>query len=155
MILSGLYGILRPYDGIHPYRLESAYTFPDAPYASIYAYWGDRLAKTLEGIDEIINVTSVEYEKLILPYLKDVSIVTPKFMTIMPGSDTPKFVAVHAKIARGAFARWVIMRGIDSIENLHDFNDLGYEYDENLSTPQQPVFICRDFKGIGLSQRLV
>jgi len=154
-ILSGLYGLLRPYDGIHPYRLEAAYTFPDAPYESIYAYWGDRLAKTLEGIDEIINVTSVEYEKLILPYLKDISIVTPKFMTTMPGSDMPRFVAVHAKIARGAFARWVIKRGIDSIDNLHDFNDLGYEYDENLSTPQQPVFICCDFKGIGLSQRLV
>jgi len=154
-IFSGLYGVLRPYDGIYPYRLEAAYTFPDAAFKNLYTFWGDMLKATVTDIDSILNLTSVEYEKLLLPFIDSSKIITPRFLTLMPGSDEPKFVVVHVKIARGAFARWVIKRGIDSIEGLEKFDDLGYEYDEALSTPLQPVFICRDFKGIGLSQRLV
>src|SRR5262249_27435788 len=38
-ILSGLYGILRPFDAISPYRLEMGYRLPDRRYANLYAYW--------------------------------------------------------------------------------------------------------------------
>ncbi len=154
-IFSGLYGVLRPYDGIHPYRLEAAYTFPDETFKNLYTFWGNKLATAISDVNTIINVTSVEYEKLVLPYIDSSKIITPRFLTVMSGTDEPKFVVVHAKIARGAFARWVIKRGIDSAEGLEKFDDLGYVYDEKQSTPQQPVYISRDFKGIGLSQRLV
>ena len=34
--------------------------------------------------------------------------VTPKFLTVDAKSGKPTFVTVHAKIARGAFARWLV-----------------------------------------------
>lgn len=153
-ILSGMYGLLRPYDEVYPYRLEAGYRLPDEPYRSIYTFWGERLAKHLPAEGPVVNLTSVEYDALVLPYLDAVRVITPKFLTIMPGKTEAKFVAVHAKIARGAYARWLIKRGTEDAEDLAAFDDLGYEYDESQSTEQQPVYICRDFKGIGLSQRL-
>ena len=46
-ILSGLYGILRPFDGISPYRLEMGYRLPDRRYANLYRYWGSAIADQL------------------------------------------------------------------------------------------------------------
>lgn len=154
-ILSGMYGLLRPYDAVYPYRLEAGYKFPDAPYKNIYSYWGEKIAHALPVQGPIINVTSAEYDALVLPYIDASRVITPKFLTIMPGKEEPKFVAVHAKIARGAYARWLIQKQATDTTGLEDFSDLGYVYDAKESTPQQPVYICRNFKGIGLSQRLV
>ena len=154
VVLSGLYGLLRPYDGIQPYRLEAAYKIPLQNARNVYDFWGSRLAETLPSKGPIINVTSGEYEKLIVPYLRKERIITPKFLSRVAGKPEPVFVAVHAKIARGAYARWLIQRGVDSAEDLDAFNDLGYVYQPELSTPRQPVYICDSFQGIGLSQRL-
>lgn len=153
-VLSGLYGILKPYDGIAPYRLEAGYRLPDEPYKNLYRFWGERLAETLPKEGPIVNVASAEYEKLIIPHVDPWRVITPKFLSRVDGGE-PKFVAVHAKIARGALARWLIRRGENSAEGIEEFSDLGYEYREELSLPEQPVFVCEEFKGIGLSQRLI
>jgi uncharacterized protein len=82
-------------------------------------------------------------------------VVTPQFLTVDPASKRPKFVVVHAKIARGAFARWLTSQRVKDIENaIGEFIDIGYRYDEALSTPSEPVFVCRDFGGKGMSVRL-
>jgi cytoplasmic iron level regulating protein YaaA (DUF328/UPF0246 family) len=154
-MLSGMYGLLRPYDAVYPYRLEAGYRFPDEPYVSIYKFWGNQIAQQLPTKGPIVNVTSAEYDALVLPYIDKSRVITPKFLTVLPGKSEPKFVAVHAKIARGAYARWLIQRQREDADDLQDFNDLGYAYDVQQSTDAQPVYICRDFKGIGLSQRLV
>lgn len=154
VLLSGMYGLLRPYDGIWPYRLEAAYKLPIGDHSSVYKFWGDRLAREIPAEGPIVNVTSAEYEKLLLPYIEKNRLITPKFLSRMPGKEQPVFVAVHAKIARGAFARWLIKRGKDSADGLETFNDLGYVYHSELSTPHQPVYVCDSFQGIGLSQRL-
>jgi len=150
-ILSGLYGILRPLDFVQPYRLEMAYKLPSLR-RSLYDFWGDTLAKTIPQNEIIINVSSVEYTKTILPYVNNV-VITPKFLT-RNDSGVPTFVTVHAKIARGAFAHWMITRRIESIEMLKNFNELGYYYDDNLSTELEPTFVCDAFGGLGLSVRL-
>lgn len=152
LILSGLYGGLRACDGVMPYRLEMGYKLPDG--CSLYAFWGDAIAKLVPpGTDYILNLSAVEYTKALLPHL-DVPVITPKFLTISPKTGQPTFVAVHAKIARGAFARWVIQNKIDNASLLKRFAELGYEYHEATSTTEQPVFICKQFKGLGLSVRL-
>jgi len=61
---------------------------------------------------------------------------------------------VHSKIARGAFARWLIQTNVQDPHEFSRFDDLGYIYDEKRSTLHEPVYICEDFKGIGLSVRL-
>jgi cytoplasmic iron level regulating protein YaaA (DUF328/UPF0246 family) len=154
VILSGLYGALKPYDGIRPYRFEMGYKHPKTG-ESMYKYWGGRLAGYINEDKLIINVSSKEYTKAVLPYMtNDVRVVTPKFMTISPGSGEPKFVTVHAKIARGAYARWLIDTMATDKTDLTGFNRLGYRYDKTISTKNEPVFVCSSFEGKGLSVRL-
>jgi cytoplasmic iron level regulating protein YaaA (DUF328/UPF0246 family) len=152
LILSGLYGAVRACDGIMPYRLEMAYPLPKG--GSLYGFWGDRIAKIVPtDTTFIINLSSVEYTKAVLPYI-DTPVITPKFLTVSPKTGEPTFVTVHAKIARGAFARWLIQNKVEKLDELKEFNDLGYKYDPATSTLEQPVFVCKQFKGLGLSVRL-
>lgn len=154
-ILSGLYGVLRAHDSIHPYRLEMGYKLPDEPYKSLYKFWGDSIAKQLPASSAIINLSAVEYTKAVFPHLsKNQQIITPKFLTVSPKTGEPTFVTVHAKVARGAFARWLIQNQIDNPSDIVKFNDIGYTYDAAASTSEQPVFVCKEFGGIGLSVRL-
>ena len=153
-ILSGLYGVLRALDSVASYRLEMGYRLPDEPYKNLYTYWGDSIAKQLPPDELIINVSAVEYTKAVLPYVSGRTVVTPKFMTVSPKTGEPTFVVVHAKIARGAYARWLIQERIQDAKDLSNFTDLGYVYAAALSTPTEPVFICKTFQGLGLSVRL-
>lgn len=152
LILSGLYGGLRACDGIMPYRLEMGYKLPSGK--SMYDFWGDRIASLLPSeATAIINLSAVEYTKAVLPYSR-LPVIAPKFLTVSPKTGEPVFVTVHAKIARGAFARWLIQNRVDDMSQLVDFSDLGYVYDSEASSPSQPVFVCKDFRGLGLSVRL-
>jgi cytoplasmic iron level regulating protein YaaA (DUF328/UPF0246 family) len=153
-ILSGLYGILKPLDGVYPYRFEMGYKVPEDKYRNLYAYWGSAIADTLPKDQTIVDLTAVEYGKTVTKYVNNDAIVTPKFLTVSPKTGKPVFVTIHAKIARGAFAHWMITKRVDSTERLQEFHDLGYAYDVQLSTSLQPVFVCREFKGLGLSVRL-
>lgn len=153
-ILSGLYGVLRALDSIHPYRLEMGYKLPDDPYKNLYRYWGDTIALRLPKDQPIINVSAVEYTKAVLPYLPNTPVITPKFLTASPKTGVPTFVTVHTKIARGAFARWLIVNRVQELSELRTFSDLGYKYDAEASTDTAPVYTCKSFQGLGLSVRL-
>ena len=166
-ILSGLYGVLKALDEIQPYRLEINYKLPGNAHdpsqlniTSLYEFWGDKIAQQLPKHQPIINLSAVEYTKAIFPHfktidvLKDVPIISPKFLTISPKTGEPTFVTVHAKIARGAYARWLIQHRIEDLARLPDFTELGYVYNAELSTPDVPVFVAKEFKGLGLSVRL-
>lgn len=151
LILSGLYGVLHACDGVMPYRLEMGYRLPGGE--SMYDFWNDRLAHEVAESDVLVNVSSVEYTRAILPYVKTSPVITPKFMTISPKTGEPVFVTVHAKIARGTFASWMVRHRVGRIDELKHFNDVGYEFNTALSTTSQPVFVCKEFGGIGLSVR--
>jgi cytoplasmic iron level regulating protein YaaA (DUF328/UPF0246 family) len=157
-ILSGLYGVLRPLDGIYPYRFEMGYRLPRSDVANLYQFWGSTIADTLVKAEPIVDLTAVEYSKTITKYIEATRIVTPRFLTHTKKEGQrigdPVFVVVHAKIARGAFANWMIRNRIEDVKRLKDFAEIGYEYNEELSTDSVPVFICKDFKGLGLSVRL-
>lgn len=154
-ILSGLYGVIRPYDGICPYRLEMGYTFSGSSFKSLYAYWGRMIADSMADEELIVNTSSVEYAKTVTEYIDPSCLITPQFLTRDPETGEPSFVVVHAKIARGAFARWLITSRSTDPSQFKSFNDIGYQYNASLSTPAQPTFVCDEFGGKGLSMRLV
>merc|ERR1719189_2034191 len=54
-ILSGLYGALKPFDAIRPYRLEMGSALKTDRGSNLYAYWGDRIAKHISSAEVIIN----------------------------------------------------------------------------------------------------
>lgn len=152
LILSGLYGGLRACDGVMPYRLEMGYKMPDG--RSLYQFWGDAIASLLPtDADCILNLSAVEYTKALLPYT-NLPVITPKFLTVSPKTGQPTFVTVHTKIARGAFARWVVQNRVEDVAQLQNFSDLNYRYDPSLGITAQPVFVCHEFGGLGLSVRL-
>lgn len=154
-ILSGLYGVIRPYDAICPYRLEMGYKLPDPDFGSLYAFWGQAIADCLPKEGLIINASSVEYSRTVTPFAPPSRLITPEFLTLDSQSGQPVFQAVHAKIARGAFARWLITTRTKTREALPNFAELGYAYDVSRSAPDKPVFVCKTFGGKGLSIRLL
>jgi uncharacterized protein len=153
-ILSGLYGILRPNDGICPYRLEMGYRLPDPPYNNLYRFWAEDIAACLPVEGPIVNLSADEYSRTVTPFVDPARMVAPRFLTVSPKTGKPEFVVVHAKIARGAFARWLIKKRVGVVGDLAGFDDIGYRFDANLSQPGEPVFVCQEFGGKGLSIRL-
>lgn len=145
---------MRALDSIYPYRLEMGYRFTQKPLDNLYKFWSEHLRHSIERDEQIVNLAAVEYTKVLLPYLDANHIITPRFLTRHPDTHEPKFVVVHAKIARGAFAHWLITRRIQDTSDIPEFKQLGYNYSNELSSKNEPVFICDVFDGIGLNVRL-
>ena len=137
-ILSGFYGVLRPFDGIVPYRLEMQQALPKI--GNLYDYWKDSIYKKVVDEDRIIvNLASKEYSKCIEDYLS----VKDHFITIIFGESKNNKViqkGTMAKMARGEMVRWMAENNIIDVERIKAFN-LHYHYDENLSTEKEYVFI--------------
>lgn len=140
-ILSGLYGILRPFDGIAPYRLELEYKLSGEGWGNLYDFWGDTIAKKLAKRGWIVNLASQEYFRAIGPHVKANRIIEPVFLSQMKADAEPEFVAVHAKVARGAYARWLIQERIDDPADFPGFAERDYTFAPDPSTRERPVFI--------------
>ena len=53
-ILSGFYGLLRPFDGVVPYRLEMQARLPVDGHRDLYGFWGDKPARALAGETDLL-----------------------------------------------------------------------------------------------------
>ena len=143
-ILSGFYGILRPMDGVVPYRLEMQAKAPEA--GSLYAFWGRSLYERLAGeTDCIINLASREYAVCVEKYLeKGMRYVTCVFGEEQDGRKTPVIQkGTHAKMARGEMVRFAAEHAVRRPEELKNFDRLGYEYREDYSERDVYVFCKR------------
>ena len=151
-ILSGLYGILRPLDGVVPYRLEMQAALPFGSTATLYAYWKDRIWKELDrriegdkGRKGVVDLASKEYSKCIRPYIgSDVSYITCTFAQMVSGK--PKVRATLAKMARGEMVRFLAEQNAQEPEQMKHFQGLGFSYVDELSRENEYVFICRRSK---------
>lgn len=146
LILSGLYGIVRPLDLIKPYRLEMQAKLHNQKGNDLYSFWSDILtediAKRLKADDNIwINLMSKEYTKAIdtKKLSAKVQIITPDFKE--QTATGYRQVVVHTKKARGMFARFVIKNRITEPEYLKAFDYEGYSYSEQLSKKGNWVFV--------------
>ncbi|MEM8538264.1 MAG: peroxide stress protein YaaA [Pseudomonadota bacterium] len=147
-ILSGLYGLLRPFDAIQPYRLEMGSKLKTRRGSSLYDYWGDTLAKALNaqaadvGTDTLINCASQEYFGAADRKALKLRVITPVFMELKDAK--PRIVSFFAKRARGAMARYVIENRLTEAEEIKGFTSGGYAYDADLSEGSKWVFV-RDY----------
>jgi cytoplasmic iron level regulating protein YaaA (DUF328/UPF0246 family) len=148
LTMSGLYGVVRPYDLISPYRLEMKAMIPVGKWRNIYDFWGDELAKYVadqaNGI--VCNLSSDEYGKPVTSHLpKDIRIVTPVFYDNRPSGKVGR-APIYNKMMRGVMARWIIDHQIDTPEGLRAFTGHGYSYNEALSTKDSPAFFRKEMK---------
>ena len=144
-ILSGLYGLLRPLDLIQPYRLEMGTTMNNSKGKNLYEFWGTKISEQLNrDINNhkskyIVNCASDEYFKVIdLPTL-NVPVIKPIFKDVKNG--IPKVISFFAKRARGMMSKFIIKNRVQSIDDLHGFNDNGYEFQPDQSENHELVYI--------------
>ncbi len=142
-ILSGFYGILKPLDGVVPYRLEMQSKFINYKNKDLYEYWADKIANSLfEETNLIINLASKEYSKCVEKYLKN----SPgtKFITCVFGEIKGDKVIERgtlAKMARGEMVRYLAQNKICDLEGLKRFDKLEYKYSQEKSNENTYVFI--------------
>ena len=145
-ITSFLYGLLRPLDGILPYRMEGNVVLPNGEGMNMFGFWKSRLTDVLieavkadDGI--LIHLATEEYQHLFdwQRVRKEVRIIQPLFY-VRKGSDL-KIQAVWAKTCRGAMTRFIIENRITNPEDLNAFNYEGFLYASQIGDPDYPHFI--------------
>ena len=147
-ILSGLYGVLRPMDGIEPYRLEMGSRLKTDKGRSLYEYWGTRLADALNaqadatGSQLLVNCASQEYFGAVDRGALAIPVITPVFKEIKDGRAS--IVSFFAKKARGAMTRHIVQNRLSDMADLQGFSAGGYRYAADASDGETFVF-TRDY----------
>lgn len=141
-ILSGFYGVLKPMDGVTPYRLEMQAKAAVDGSVDLYEFWGSRLydetADEEDGI--IINLASREYSRCIENYLKPGdTFITCIFAENAQGRLVQK--GTYAKMARGEMVRFMAENGVKQAEEIREFDRLGYVFSSAHSNDREYVFI--------------
>lgn len=143
-ILSGFYGVVKPLDGVVPYRLEMQAKAAVAGRKNLYDFWGDSLYReVLDSSRIIINLASKEYSKCIEKYLQpDDRYITCVFGEPEGGKIVQK--GVYAKMARGEMVRYMAANTITEPEEIKAFDWSGYRFREDLSSDKEYVFVRGD-----------
>ena len=146
-ILSGFYGVVKPMDGVVPYRLEMQAKAAVSGHKNLYDFWGDSLYQKVIGESRIIiNLASKEYSKCIEKYLQP----DDRYITCIFGElEGDKVVqkGVYAKMARGEMVRFMAGIHAETQEQMKDFNWSGYRFDGDRSSNQEYVFIRTTIPG--------
>ena len=145
-ILSGFYGILKPFDGVTPYRLEMQAKLAVNGHKDLYCFWGRRLYDHLLDADRVVvNLASKEYAKCIEPYLTPQDrFLTVRFVYLTKGKARQK--ATAAKMAQGEMVRFMAENHICSLERIKEFQGMGFAYAKELSDQTTYVFAQEDTK---------
>ncbi len=140
-ILSGFYGILRPFDGVTPYRLEMQAKLAVDGAKDLYAFWGDSLAQELcKETDCIVNLASKEYSTAVAKYLPDsVRFITCTFGELKNGKTKEK--ATMCKMARGEMVRFMAQNQITTPEEIKSFSMLDFRYSPEHSNAENFTFL--------------
>lgn len=144
-ILSGLFGLLRPFDAIQPYRLEMGSQIRTGRGKSLYDFWGPRLSKLLNEAahthpdQTLVNLASQEYFGAIDRKALRLPVVTCHFRHEREGRIVT--LSFLAKKARGLMARYLILNRIDRAQDLKGFDAEGYAFRPDLSDETDWIFV--------------
>ena len=149
MILSGLYGVLRPLDLVQPHRLEMGTRLATPAGQNLYQFWGTRIAEhlnaalaasapTSDAAPVVLNLASQEYFRAVDRTALKARVVDCVFEDWKSGAY--KVVGVHAKRARGLMARHCTVQRVTAPQALTTFAAEGYAFDSGASSPDRMVF---------------
>lgn len=140
-IISGFYGILSPFDGIVPYRLEMQAKIKDDDFNNLYDYWKDDIYKELTREDKcILNLASKEYSKVIEKYINN----NDRYVSCIFGSlkdGKIKIKATEAKMARGLMVKFLAENNINNYEDIKEYKEIGFSYSNKYSSENEMVFL--------------
>lgn len=154
LVPSAVYGILRPYDRIEPYRLEMNAKLSVDAAKDLHKYWGERLAGYVAKLPdlrgELCVLSSEEYSKALLSKLPNsITVTTPAFIDRKPNGQEAQ-VPIYNKMMRGVMGRWIVDHRIDTSADLVTFSGHGYTYSPERSRPGRPVFFRSVMKPLQL-----
>lgn len=140
-ILSAFYGVLKPMDGVVPYRLEMQAKLDVEGTKDLYGFWGEKLyGEIMDESRVIIDLASKEYSKCIKKYITASDrFITCDFAENVNGRLIQK--GVYVKMARGEMVRFMAERNVSDPEELKVFDRGGYRYSEDYSSPDRYVFL--------------
>ena len=139
-ILSAFYGVMKPMDGVTPYRLEMQAKASIDGHKDLYEFWNRRLYEAVrDDSGLIINLASQEYSKCIEKYLT----ANDRYITITfceKSGDKLVTKGTYAKMARGDMVRFMAEEKIEEPADIQKYSRLGYVFKDNLSTETEYVF---------------
>ncbi len=145
-MLSGLHGLLRPFDLMQPYRLEMGCGFGvDRKRKDLYAFWGERITDALNKElalskgDVVVNLASSEYFKAVQPAGLKARTITPMFKDKTPGGY--RMLMLFAKQQRGRMCRWIVQHRMLDAERLKTYDGDGYRFAPDMSEGDQWTFV--------------
>lgn len=144
VILSGLYGLLRPLDRLQPYRLEMGTRLATSTAADLYGHWSATVTAQLNAwlagdrSPVVVNLASQEYARVVDRRVLNARVVDCVFEDWKNGEY--KVISFFAKRARGALARWAIRERAGSVRRLRDFAVDGYGLDPAASSADRLVY---------------
>ena len=137
-ILSGLYGLLRPFDLMQPYRLEMGIKLATSRGKDLYGFWGSRVTEAIQsalgeqGDACVVNLASNEYIKVVKREQLKARFVDCVFKEVR--GIVARVVGMSAKRARGMMARFICEHRIHRVEQLKEFDSAGYQFKPDAST---------------------
>ncbi len=143
-VLSGLYGLLRPLDGIEPHRLEMSARLPTPRGHNLYAHWGERITLQVNALTRghadraCVDLSSQEYAKVLWPRSLEGPLVECVFESLEGGA--PRVIPTHARRARGLMARFVVETRAETVDALRAFDSEGYAFAPARSSEARLVF---------------
>jgi cytoplasmic iron level regulating protein YaaA (DUF328/UPF0246 family) len=144
-ILSGLYGLLMPFDKMQPYRLEMGTRLENKKGTNLYHFWGDMISKALNKqlkemeTNTIVNLASKEYYKAIDQKKLKANVIDIDFREEKNGEY--KFVSFFAKKARGTMTRYIAEHQLTDPADLRGFDYDNYRYEESGSSENRLLFV--------------
>lgn len=131
-ILSALYGVLKPFDLVQPYRLDFSMTAVRPEGKGLYDYWKEPVTRSVNrilkgtGSKVLVNLASAEFAKMIDRKSLDGEMVTPVFQEMRQGK--PRVMGLYAKQARGLMVRYAAENAISDAGDLKSFDLDGYVF---------------------------
>lgn len=146
LILSGLYGCLRPLDLMQAYRLEMKTPLAIGRHKNLYSFWQQILTETINTTVKkknnsqlIVNLASTEYARAVIPQKLEIPFLTIDFKE--KHNNSYRTVGIHAKRARGLMLRFMAENKLMCQQDLKRFNAEGYRLSKALSNEGRLCFI--------------
>lgn len=141
LIMSALYGVLRPFDAVLPYRLEMNSPVSLIGLKSMYEFWGRSLYDVIcKDDDLVLGLTSHEYTNAVLKYFAPPKkFVYCSFGELVEGKVVEK--GVYVKMARGDMVRYLAENDIHDLDGVRRYSGLGYKFNPELSDDYTLTFI--------------
>ena len=143
-ILSGLYGLLKPLDLIHPYRLEMGLPFANDRAGNLYGFWGCKITDELnhdlsqQRRPILVNLASKEYANAIETRQLNYPVIQCEFLEKF--RDDYRFMSFYGKRARGMLAKYIVVNKIETRKGLREFDYANYRFNAECSTQDRFVF---------------